>query len=275
MKLVNEVRKDHPTMGIRTMYHKLNVQGMGRDNFEHLCRGHGLLVISPKNYRKTTDSQGVTRFDNLLLNLEIRRVNQVWQSDITYYELGGRFYYITLIQDAYSKLIVGYKCSKRLTTEETTLPAIKLALTKRKGINLDGLIFHSDGGGQYYDNAFKKLTASNGIKNSMGETCYENAMAESLNGVIKNKYLKHFYIDSFSKLEEQLDRVVALYNHDKPHSSLKRMTPMEFELSCITLSGQTKATMMKSIDAEGRKKEASSLILSCQTKAQIPNIIST
>lgn len=229
IKMARQIRKDHPTMGMREMYYKLNPQGIGRDKFEQLCIEEEMRIKRSKNFRKTTNSEGVVRFVNLLEGLEVTRKNQIWQSDITYYELKGRFYYITLIQDTYTKRIVGHNCSNRLTTEQTTLPSLEKALKTRKGENLEGLIFHSDGGGQYYDKAFKALTKRYKMVNSMGESCYENAMAESLNGVIKNKYLKCFKIESFDMLKKQLDRVVELYNTDKPHSSLNRMTPIDFE----------------------------------------------
>ncbi|NNF33075.1 MAG: IS3 family transposase [Saprospiraceae bacterium] len=249
LNLVYKIRSNHPTMGVRQMYFKINPKGMGRDRFEHLCKSENLQLKKKKNYRKTTDSKGVTRFDNLIQDLKVNRINQLWQSDITYYEINGRFYYITLIQDAFSKVIVGHHCSKSLRTEDTTLPAFKKAIRKRKRSNINGLIFHSDGGGQYYDKEFKKLTKSIGIINSMGESCYENAMAESLNGVIKNKYLYHYGIKSFTQLNQKLDRVVKLYNTDKPHTKLNRMTPVQYEKIYLTSLSQTNATMKKSIDA--------------------------
>lgn len=249
LNLVYKIRANHPTMGVRQMYFKINPDSIGRDRFEQLCKSENLQLNNKKNYRKTTDSKGVTRFDNLIMDLLVIRINQLWQSDITYFELNGRFYYITLIQDAFSKVIVGHQCSQSLRTEETTLPALRKAIRKRKPKIMKGLIFHSDGGGQYYDKEFKRLTHSLGIKNSMGESCYENAMAESLNGVIKNKYLYHFKIKTFKELSKKLDRVVKLYNNDKPHTKLSRKTPFQFEKNFLTLKSQTNATMIKSIDA--------------------------
>lgn len=274
LKLVYKIRSQHPTMGIRTMYYKLGDIGMGRDKFEALCRQADLILKKKKNYRKTTDSQGVTRFDNLLTGLEITQANQVWQSDITYYEVKGKFQYITLIQDAYTRKIVGHSASTSLATEHTTLRALKRAIKNRGTAALKDLIFHSDGGGQYYQKEFIGLLSKHGIKSSMAESCYENAMAESLNGVIKNKYLDHMSIDSYEQLRQALDRIVRLYNHDKPHSALNRMTPVEFEQSIVVLESQVEATMRKSIDANARKNEASSHILSGQVKAQNQNIIS-
>lgn len=267
LQIVAQIRIDHPTMGVRELYFKIEPEGIGRDKFEHLCMCNGMRVKPVKNYRKTTDSKGVKRFDNKLEGLVVSRMNQVWQSDITYYEIKNKFYYITLIQDAYTKVIVGHQCSESLTTQQTTLAALKKALKGYKKNELKDLIFHSDGGGQYYAKVFKELTKAWEIENSMGSNCYENAMAESLNGVIKNKYLDHFNIDSFNKLNKELDRVVSLYNYEKPHSSLHRLTPKEFELRCLSLNGQTNATLKKSIDAKRCKVGASSPSLTCQTNA--------
>jgi len=268
LMLAHQIRRDHPTMGVREMYFKLEPQGIGRDAFEKLCMMNGLKVSKPKNWRKTTDSQGVKRFDNLLEKTKVRKMNQVWQSDITYFELNGRFYYITLIQDVYTKMIVGHHCSKRLKTVETTLPALERAINRYGKKELKKLIFHSDGGGQYYAKKFTELIKENEMKSSMGKSCYENAMAESLNGVIKNKYLEHYEIRTYEELNKSLDRVVKLYNIDKPHSSLNRMTPKEVEQMCLASQSQTKATMKKSIDAKTSQEEASSLHLTCQTKAR-------
>jgi len=233
--IVEKVRKDHPTMGIREMYFKISPQSLGRDRFESLCIAHGFQMKKPKNYRKTTDSQGVTWFPNYLEGLRITRMNQVWQSDITYFDIGSKFYYITLIQDSYTKVIVGYNASVRLTTEQTTLVAIKMGVNKYRISKLTDLIIHSDGGGQYYAKDFLAV----GIR-------------------------------SFKELQQALDRTVTLYNHDKPHSSLKRLTPKQFESNCISLGSQTNATMTKSIDAMKCKTEASSLCLTSQTNETNP-----
>jgi transposase InsO family protein len=240
LRIVYEIREDHPTMGLRDMYYKLQPECMGRDAFEEFCKSENLSRVRYRNYRKTTDSSGVVRFENLLINLEITRINQVWQSDITYYELGDRFYYITFIIDAYSRLIVGHNTSQRLKTEHTTLPALVNALNNRKmqRLSVSGLIFHSDGGGQYFDKEFLALTYKNEIINSMCEYPWENGKAERVNGVIKNNYLIHRSIKSFNDLIREVDRSVKLYNTQKPHISLKRMTPINFEKKNYICNGQ-------------------------------------
>lgn len=229
LPIIYQIREDHPTMGCRDMYYKLGVEHMGRDAFERFCKAEGLMVERFRNWRRTTDSSGVIRFDNLLENLLINRINQVWQSDITYFDVQGKFYYITFIIDAYSRRIVGHSTSQRLLTDQTTLPALTMAMKLRSGIDLDGLIFHSDGGGQYYEKAFLRLTGSYNLLNSMCEYAWENGKAERINGVIKNNYLIHRNIKTFEELQKEVDRSVQLYNFEKPHIGLQRMTPVNFE----------------------------------------------
>jgi len=231
MLLIYQIRKDHPTMGVRDLYYKLQPQTMGRDRFEAFCQKEGLMTERVKNWRRTTDSTGVVRFDNLLKDLKLTSINQAWQSDITYFEIYKKFYYITFVEDSFSRRILGYAVSRRLTTEQTTLPALKMAIRLRENrkMTISGVIFHSDGGGQYYDKEFLKLTAKAGIVNSMCEYPWENGKVERLNGVIKNNYLIHRGIKSFEELVKEVDRTVLLYNKEKPHIELQRKSPMEFE----------------------------------------------
>lgn len=239
INMVNKIREDHPTMGCRDMYYKLMPEFIGRDSFEALCKEAGLNSRTHKNMRRTTDSKGVVRFDNLTENIKADRLNKIWTSDITYYELNGRFYFITFILDACSSRIIGHTVSKTLRTEETTLPAIKMAIKTRTYIDLTGLIFHSDGGGQYYDKEFLKLTSRNKIRNSMCKYPWENGIAERINGVIKNNYLKHRRIENYQDLIREVDHAVQMYNYDKPHIRLNRNTPVKFENKMILLHQQT------------------------------------
>lgn len=227
--LVNRIRKDHPCMGVREIYFKLTLQGMGRDKFEQFCFERGYRVKKQKNFRVTTDSRGVTRFPNLIKDLEVTAVNQVLVSDITYYEMLGKFCYITLIMDLFNREIVGYSASKSLRTEDTTLPALKMVIKHGGRLVLEGAIIHSDGGGQYYSNEFKKLTKALKMSNSMTEeTVYENSHAERLNGTIKNSYLYCYAPQRFEELKKELKRAVHMYNNGKPHHALNKMTPVQF-----------------------------------------------
>lgn len=253
--IIEEIRQNHPTMACRSLYFKIAPSCMGRDAFEEFCRYAGYTVPISKNYKRTTDSSGVKRFEDLATGLITERPNQLWTSDITYFDIGGRFYYLTFIIDVYTRRILGHSVSQRLFTEGTTLAALKRAIKVRKGQELSGLIFHSDGGGQYYDIDFLKLTNEYGIKNSMCKYPWQNPHAERINGIIKNNYLKHRKIKSFEDLVYEVDRSIKLYNVDKPHSGLNRMTPMEFEnrifASGKQSDGEKSATEYKTSKPEG------------------------
>lgn len=234
--IVLQVRKDHPTMSCRSIYYKMNPVFVGRDKFESICREVGLQAVKVKNKRRTTDSSGVIRFPNLIKSKEIKAIDEVWSSDITYFEVNNVFYYITFIIDNYSRRILGHEVSSRMLTEHTTIPAMEKAIKKRGKRKLkQGIIFHSDGGGQYYADKFLDLTKKYSFKNSMCEFAWENGKAERINGTIKNNYLKHWNIRSLHQLIKSVDRAVELYNNDKPHKSLSRMTPVEFENKIATL----------------------------------------
>ena len=257
--LVYGIRQDHPTMGLRDMYYKLQPEGIGRDKFEALCKAANLTVERRPNFRRTTDSSGVVRFDNLLTNLEITRVNQVWQSDITYFEVGGRFYYLTFITDAFTRVIVGHHVSASLQTEHTTLAALQAAekFRRSKKMNIDHVILHSDGGGQYYDKNFLVYTAELNIQNSMCRHPWENGKAERINGIIKNNYLQHRNIRNFNELVKEVDRSVQLYNCEKPHIKLNRKTPIQFENSIFAqqLQHSSKSKVFQGIDGSIKVKE--------------------
>jgi len=230
--IIRQIREDHPSMGAQGLYQKLCPQTMGRDRFYAWYREQGLQISPQKNWRRTTDSSGVIRFDNLIEGLELTGVNQVWVSDITYYDIGKKFYYLTFVMDQYSRKIKGFHASRGLRTEETTIPALRLAMKyltpKQKPI------IHSDGGGQYYSKSFLNLTHGR-LDNSMGESAYQNPHAERLNRTIKNSYLKHYNPENFEALQKQLTRAVEMYNDGKPHKGLKGLTPQEFELKLMDL----------------------------------------
>ena len=272
--IIHQIRQDHPTMGVRDLYFKIMPESMGRDRFEAFCGENDLMSVRKVYRPRTTDSYGVKRFDNLILELKITHINQVWQSDITYFELNNRFYYLTFIIDAYSRRIVGHSVSDNLTTTATTLPALQRALKLRGYRKINGLIFHSDGGGQYYAKVFLELTKKYEIKNSMCEYAWENGKAERINGVIKNNYLIHRKIKTFEDLNLEVDRSVQLYNSEKPHKELKRLTPIEFEKKCITLLQQNMPTMMESFDANNGILGASSPVYSEQNLPQNQDVIS-
>lgn len=216
-------------MSARDIYLKLKPSCMGRDQFERFCMDSGYRIKKLRNYRVTTNSLGVTRFPNMIKDIEVTRVNQVFVSDITYFDIGSSTYYLTFIMDLFNREIVGWSASDNLRTESTTLPALHKGITERGRANLKGAIIHSDGGGQYYCKEFKTLTRKLKMINSMTEEkVYENSHAERLNGVIKNNYLYPYGPTNMTSLRRLLDKAVLMYNTGKPHKALGKLTPSMF-----------------------------------------------
>ena len=229
--IVDQVRKDHPGMALRDLYHVIQPATIGRDRFELYFKHKGYSVGIKRSFRRTTDSTGVVRFPNLIVDKKLTGVNQVWVSDITYYRIKEKFYYLTFIMDLYSRKIVGHSCSRTLLTTHTTIVALKKAMKNRKFNVIPDLIIHSDGGGQYYSNDFRRLTKDAKMINSMGKTAYENPHAERVNGIIKNNYIRHYGPKNFIDLIKMSNKAVQMYNTEKPHRALNKLSPVQFENS--------------------------------------------
>ena len=232
LPVIAELRQEHPGVAARQLYLILQPENIGRDRFESFCFEHGFKLERPRAYKRTTDSTGVIRFPNLIAGREFTGINQAWSSDITYYQIKERFYYLTFIIDLFSRKIVGFSVSERLLTECTTIPALKMAIEQRRPAA--GTIFHSDGGGQYYCKAFLSLTEAHKIKNSMCDIVFENAHAERINGTIKNQYLKGYDPHNYAALAKMTKRAVTNYNTIKPHKSLNQKSPATYEASLPT-----------------------------------------
>ncbi|HYC85591.1 MAG TPA: DDE-type integrase/transposase/recombinase [Chryseosolibacter sp.] len=227
--LARQIRVDHPRMSARQMYRLIRPAQIGRDRFEAFCFENGFKVSIKRAYHRTTNSLGVTRFTNLLAGLELTGINQVWVSDITYYRIGEKFYYLTFFLDLYSRVIVGHSVASDLFTQSTTIVALQMAVKGRR--TQPGLILHSDGGGQYYCKEWLHLTAHHQFRNSMAESVYENPNAERINGIIKNDYLVGYGPENCDQLIRMTAKAVRKYNEEKPHGSLGNVSPYQYERS--------------------------------------------
>jgi transposase InsO family protein len=156
-------------------------------------------------------------------------MHQLWVTDITYFKIAGRFAYIVVIQDVYTRLIISAVASTSLRAEsniEALTRALDATKEQRRGIQT---IHHSDRGSQYIASEYLKLLAEENIHPSMCMAAYENAYVERVIGTLKNEYLNHRGIRNIEHLVEELDRTVLLYNISRPHSSHpKYMTPAAF-----------------------------------------------
>lgn len=203
---------------------------MGRDALFNLLAYNNLLVRRRKRRAITTFSQHwYKKYPNLIKDILPSRPNEIWVSDITYWKINiDKYLYISLITDAYSKKIVGYHVANNLEAIGC-LRALRMAISELKEItsNQLPLYHHSDRGIQYCSKEYVRLLEDNGIGISMTESGdpRDNAIAERVNGIIKNEYLEAYVVDSEQEASQLLDQVIILYNKDRPHMSLGNMRP--------------------------------------------------
>lgn len=225
-------------MGTRKLYELLesfmleHQIKMGRDALFNLLANNNLLVKRRKRGIHTTNSNHWFRkYRNLIKDFTPSQSNELWVSDITYWKTNERVYYISLITDAYSHKIVGYQVAETLEAVES-IEALKMALDSLNSSQTN-LIHHSDRGIQYCCHQYVNLLQDNAIKISMTESGdpRDNAIAERINGIVKNEYLYNYEVDNINKARELLDSVVKLYNEERPHMSIGNNRPNEVHLN--------------------------------------------
>lgn len=232
--LVQDIRLRQPRLGTRKLHHLLSPslaeQGikLGRDRLFAILRSARLLVAPPWAYHKTTHSRHHLRRHPNLLKPGAQQVipsapEQVWVADITYLPTAGKFVYLSLVTDAFSRKIVGYHVHDSLQTEQVS-QALKMALRTRR--SRAALIHHSDRGLQYCSAYYQDIHRRHGIQCSMtdGYDCYQNALAERINGILKNEFLLHRPAD-LAQAAKMVEQSVAIYNQERPHMALKYKTP--------------------------------------------------
>lgn len=218
---IKNIRKNHKRLGGRKLFFKLKgfrlEHGikMGRDAFFDLLRENNLLIKQRKRYHITTNSKHwMKKYPNLIKEIEPLGPNHIWVSDITYWKIKGKHFYISFITDAYSRKIVGYHVADNMEALESA-KALTMAI-KTLNPDVTCLIHHSDRGLQYCSSKYVNKLKKRGIEISMTKNGdpLENAIAERLNGIIKGEYLFDYEINSLSKAKEVLTFVVKLYNED-------------------------------------------------------------
>lgn len=230
---VKKIRKNHGRMGTRKLYDKVepfmveHQIKIGRDALFDLLSAHHMLVRKRKRKVQTTQSfHWLRKYPNLIKDLIPTAPNQLWVSDITYWQIETGYVYISFITDAYSHKIVGFHVAETLESIET-IQALEKALSGLlPGIEYR-LIHHSDRGVQYCHHKYVKLLQDKNISISMTENGdpLENAIAERVNGIIKEEYLQDYSVKNIKEAKEILSFVVKLYNEDRPHNSISNNVP--------------------------------------------------
>jgi putative transposase len=226
---VREIRRRLPRLGVRKLHYLLPQFGVsiGRDRLFDLLQRFSLLVDRKRNFTRTTNSyHRFHKYSNLIRDLDVIQPNQVFVSDITYLKTQEGFCYLSLVTDLHSRKIVGWDLRKSLAIEGSQ-SALIMAL---EGVaDPSKLIHHSDRGIQYCSAGYVDILINKNIKISMTveNHCYENAVAERLNGILKEEFCLGQVHISFQAATALTRQAIELYNNERPHCSLLYQTPSQ------------------------------------------------
>ena len=231
LKLVTEIREDLPRCGTDKLHFMLRVPfaehgiKLGRDKLYDLLGRYGLLIRHRSRRPYTTNSHHHYKmYPNLIRNKTLTQAGQLWVSDITYIRHHIGFSYLSIITDAYSHKIVGYKLHPTLHSEGAVDALVMAAADNKK---TSSLIHHSDRGIQYCCNEYVRMTEHFGIQLSMTEKGdpYENAIAERVNGILKHEHGLKETFAGYNQARDAVDDAVKKYNELRIHDSCNRLTP--------------------------------------------------
>ena len=243
------IRKRHPVIGTRKLYvllqpflleHQIKT---GRDKLFDLLADYHLLIKRRRRRVSTTQSyHRFHKYPNLVKEIELTGINQLWVSDITFYKLKEKFVYISFITDAYSHKIIGYQLAQTLEAVHS-IAALQMALQNLPSTSHTP-VHHSDRGMQYCCDNYAQLLQEHAIPISMTENGdpLENAIAERVNGIIKHEYLNHRHYGSINELEEALQQSVNLYNTERPHMSCSMFTPEMVQQNHLSINREWKTS---------------------------------
>lgn len=229
-ELTMEKRKFMPRLGGKKTYHELkhdmHQQGikMGRDKYFKWLRSEKLLIRPKKRFARTTNSfHHYRKYDNIIKDLLVTRPDQVWVSDITYLRLQKGFCYLALITDVFSRKIVGYNVSATLEVKGA-LKALGEACERKANAKT---IHHSDRGFQYCSKDYTNLLKHHNIDISMGEVgnCYENALAERVNGILKAEFNLDATFMNINHAIKAAKQSIQTYNELRPHMAIGLQKP--------------------------------------------------
>jgi len=224
---VKRIRKRQPRSGVRKLHKMLQHMGfiIGRDQLFNVLRENQLLVKRRRKFQKTTNSyHRFRKYSNLIKDKDITRPDQVFVSDITYLRTNKAFCYLSLVTDVFSRKIVGYDVSNSLAIDGAQR-ALHMALNGVKESHK--LIHHSDRGIQYCSNGYVDILTSNNIGISMTEEnhCYENSIAERVNGILKDEFFLDEEFPSLGLAKKAVEQSIEIYNSERLHMSLGFQTP--------------------------------------------------
>ena len=246
MDHARQLREEAPGIGAYKMFIILKDIFLdvmpGRDRFYKIITENGLM-LKPERRRHTTNSNhNYRKYRNLIKDLVLNHPNQLWVADITYIETDDGVVYLHLVTDAWTHEIIGWVVSDTLMAVNT-MAALKMAIEHTRGIDLSGLIHHSDRGSQYCSNAYVDLLKSINASISMTEDYKptDNAVAERVNGIIKQEWL--YRMKRPKNLEDAnniIRDIINFYNNKRPHMSNNMITPVQKREDYYVSSGASR-----------------------------------
>lgn len=231
LEYVREIRLRAPRIGCQKLWEMCRSYfkdkfTLGRDAFYKLLRESGLMLRVRRRKTRTTHRDLYAPFyPNLIKGVRPTAANQVWVSDITYIWTCEGFCYLFLVTDLYSHRIMGWKLADSLKYKHAE-DALRQAISTA-GCSLTGLIHHSDRGFQYTYADYMALLREHGIEVSRTEhgDPLENAVAERVNGILKQEWLSLYRFNNESAVRQVLTGAIEFYNKERPHASNNWLTP--------------------------------------------------
>ena len=233
---VEEIREIHErsrkTYGSPRVHAEMHEKGylIGRNRVARLMKKNNIRSKVKKKFKVTTHSKhGQPVAKNLLKDIQVKKLNEAWVSDITYIRTVEGWLYLCVIMDLYSRNIVGWSMEDRLT-KELVIKSLEMAYARRKPEG--GVIFHSDRGSQYASGGFRGSLERKGFVASMSGkgNCYDNAYAESFFHTIKvEEVYGRVYRTRYEAKSSIFEYIETFYNRKRRHSFLNYMNPCQFE----------------------------------------------
>ena len=223
----------YPRYGYRRITQMLQRQGytVGTRRVARLMREHHLSVSVKRACRTTQSLQGEKPWRNRLENLEVSREDQVWVADMTYVRLKGRFIYLAVLMDVFTRMIRAWHLSPHLNKSLTLKPLEEAFCHSVPEIH------HSDQGVQYLSNAYVATLQAHDVEISVARRGrpWENGYAERLIRTLKEEEV---YLNDYQNIHEAREHIghfiTQVYNYKRPHSALGYLTPMEFQRKTLS-----------------------------------------
>ena len=235
-------KQSRESLGSREMMKKLREEGIqiGRYKVGKLMNKLSLKVTQRIAYRVTTKRKHSDEVADNLLNQNFNPVgpNQVWAGDVTYLKTGEGWMYLAIVMDLFSRRIVGWHISKRMTTD-LVCKAMIMAYNLRQPPK--GLVFHSDRGSQYTSKRYRKLLDKYGMRASMGDVgaCWDNAVVERFFGSLKHDWIFKIAQPTREHMKKDVAAYMRYYNLERLHAANGDKSPINYEESLIKVSGWT------------------------------------